>query len=45
MVYHKKDLLIVKSDEIKLKSKKYVSYETDIRLLKKLLMLVATSLT
>ena len=34
----KKDLLIVKSDEIKLKSKKYVSYETDIRLLKKLLM-------
>ncbi len=34
----KKDLLIVKSDEIELKSKRYVSYETDIRLLKKLLM-------
>ena len=33
-----KNLLVVKSDEINLKSKKYVRYETDIRLLKKLLI-------
>ena len=33
-----KDLLVVKSDEINQKSKKYVRYETDIRLLKRLLM-------
>ena len=33
-----KSLLIVNSDEIDNKSKKYVSYETDIRLLKRLLM-------
>ena len=33
-----KNLLVVKSDEINQKSKKYVRYETDIRLLKRLLM-------
>ena len=33
-----KNLLVVKSDEINQKSKKYVRYETDIRLLKKLLI-------
>ena len=33
-----KNLLVVKSDEINKKSKKYVRYETDIRLLKRLLM-------
>ena len=33
-----KNLSVVKSDEINHKSKKYVQYETDIRLLKKLLM-------
>lgn len=33
-----KNLLVVKSDEINQKSKKYVQYETDTRLLKKLLM-------
>ena len=33
-----KNLLVIKSDEIDQKSKKYVRYETDIRLLKRLLM-------
>ena len=33
-----KNLSVVKSDEIDLKSKNYVRYETDIRLLKRLLM-------
>ena len=33
-----KNLLVVNSDEINQKSKKYVRYETDIRLLKRLLM-------
>ena len=33
-----KDLSVVNTEEINKKSKKYVSYETDIRLLKKLLM-------
>ena len=34
----KKNLSVINSDEINQKSKKYVRYETDIRLLKKLLM-------
>ena len=38
MLCKNKDLLVVKSDEINQKSKKYVRYETDIRLLKRLLM-------
>ena len=38
MLDSNKDLLVVNSDEINQKSKKYVRYETDIRLLKRLLM-------
>jgi len=38
MLGKNKDLLVVKSDEINQKSRKYVRYETDIRLLKRLLM-------
>jgi len=38
MISKDKSLKVVKSDEIDHKSKKYVRYETDIRLLKRLLM-------
>ena len=38
MLDRDKKLIVVNSDEIDQKSKKYVRYETDIRLLKKLLM-------
>ena len=38
MLDRNKNLLVVNSDEIDQKSRKYVRYETDIRLLKKLLM-------
>ena len=38
MLDRDKKLMVVNSDEIDQKSKKYVRYETDIRLLKKLLM-------
>jgi len=38
MLDSNKNLLVVNSDEINQKSKKYVRYETDIRLLKRLLM-------
>jgi len=38
MLGRDKKLSVIKTDEINFQSKKYVSYETDIRLLKKLLM-------
>ena len=38
MLDRNKNLLVVNSDEIDQKSRKYVRYETDIRLLKRLLM-------
>ncbi len=38
MLGRDKNLTVIKSEEINQKSKKYVRYETDIRLLKKLLM-------
>lgn len=38
MLYRNKNILVVNSDEMNQKSRKYIRYETDTRLLKRLLM-------